>query len=145
MNRRRGLGILFDAIEYMFAGGCLLAMNFVFMFLFGLLRNLPAILRAGREVLREILILTYRLYRPVITNAQPVTQRRLGIDIGRPPVRVIAAGFLSLLIMLGLDLILRWRVSVFWSVLAVLHGSAVGLIWDGLERADGLRMGEDLQ
>jgi hypothetical protein len=139
------MGVLLDAFEYMFAGGCLLAMNFVFMFLFGLLRNLPAILRAGREVLREILILTYRLYRPVITNAQPVTQRHLGIDIGRPPMRVIAAAFLSLLIMLGFDLILRWRVSAFWSVLAVLHGSAVGLIWDGLERADGLRMGEDLQ
>jgi hypothetical protein len=60
-------------------------------------------------------------------------------------MRVIAAAFLSLLIMLGFDLILRWRVSAFWSVLAVLHGSAVGLIWDGLERADGLRMGEDLQ
>jgi hypothetical protein len=145
MNRRRGTGILLDAFEYMFAGGCLLAMNFVFMFLFGLLRNLPAILRAGREVLREILILTYRLYRPLIARAQPVTHRHLGIDIGRPPMRVIAAAFLSLLIMLGFDLVLRWPVSVFWSVLAVLHGSAVGLIWDGLEQADGLRMGEDLQ
>jgi hypothetical protein len=139
------MGILSDALEDMFARGCLLAMNFVFMFLFGLLRNLPAILRAGREVLREILILTYQLYGPVIAIAQPVAHRHLGIDIGRPPMRVIAAGILSVLIMLGFDLILRWRVTVFWSALAVLHGSAVGLIWDGLEQADGLRMGEDLQ
>jgi len=139
------MGILLDAFEYMFAGGCLLAMNFVFMFLFGLLRNLPALLRAGREVLRETLIMTYRLYRPVITHAQAVTHRLLGIDIGRSPMRVIATALLSLLIMLGFDLVLRWRVSVFWSVLAVLHGSAVGLIWDGLEQADGLRTGEDLQ
>ena len=91
MNRRRGMGILLDAFEYMFAGGCLLAMNFVFMFLFGLLRNLPALLRAGRQVLRETLIITYRLYRPVITHAQVVTHRLLGIDIGRPPMRVVAS------------------------------------------------------
>jgi hypothetical protein len=145
MRRRRGMGVLLDAFEYMFAGGCLLAMNFVFMFLFGLLRNLPAILRAAREVLREILVLTYRLYRPVIAHAQGVTHRHLGIDIGRPPMRVIATALLSLLILLGFDLVLRWRVSAFWSVLACLHGAAVGLIWDGLEQAEGLRMGENIQ
>ena len=145
MRSRRGMGVLLDAFEYMFAGGCLLAMNFVFMFLFGLLRNLPAILRAVREVLRETLILTYRLYRPVIAHAQAATHRHLGIDIGRPPMRVIAASLFSLLIMLAFDLILRWQVSVFWGVLAVLHGTAVGLIWDGFERADGLRMGETTQ
>jgi hypothetical protein len=138
------MGILLVALEFMFAAGCLLAMNFVFMFLFGLLRNLPAILRAAREALREILILTYRMYRPFIAYAQAVTHRHLGIDIGRPPMRVIAAGLLSLLIMLGFDLVLGWRVSPFWSVLAFLHGSAVGLIWDELEQTDGLRTGETI-
>ena len=74
MRSRRGMGILLDAFEYMFAGGRLLAMNFVLMFLFGLLRNLPAYLAGSAEVLREILIMTYRLYRPVVARAQPVTQ-----------------------------------------------------------------------
>jgi len=145
MRRRRGLGILLDAFEYMFAGGCLLAMNFVFMFLFGLLRNLPTILRAARVTVREILVLTYRLYRPVIGGAQAAIHRSLGTDIGRSPMRVITSALLSLLVMLLFDLILRWRVSLFWSLLAILHGMVVGWLWDGLEQADGLRMGEDLQ
>lgn len=145
MRRRRGFGVLFDAFEYMFTMGCLLAANFVFMFLLGLLRNLPAILRAARLAAREILILTYRLYRPVIIGSQAAIHRSLGIDIGRPPMRVVASAVLSLLLMLLFDLILRWRVSLFWSVLAILHGSIAGLMWDGLEQADGLRMGETIQ
>ncbi len=139
------MGILFDAFEYMFAGGCLLAMNFVLMFLFGLLRNLPVILKAAREALREVLILTYRIYKPLIGHLQPVTNRYLGIQIGRTPVRMLATGLISLLLLLALDLLLRWRVSLFLSVLALLHGATVGLLWDELDQTGGFRTGEQVQ
>ena len=142
MRRRRGMGVLLDAIEYMFAGGCLLAMNFVFMFLFGLLRNLPEILRGARAVLREILILTYRMYRPLLERLEPFGQRHLGIQIATGPLRTLATSLLSLFVLLALLLILRWRITLVPSLLALLHGATVGLLWDELERPDGMRTGE---
>jgi len=145
MRSRRGMGILFDAFEYMFAGGCLLAMNFVWMFLFGLLRNLPALLKAAREGLREFLILTYRAYKPIVAHLQPVTQRYLGIQIGGAPARVLCTAALSLLVLLVIDLLLRWRVSVFFSALAILHGAIVGFLWDELDQGAEFRTGERIQ
>ena len=136
------MGILFDAFEYMFAGGCLLAMNFVFMFLFGLLRNLPAILSAARQTVRELLVLTYRLYKPLILRLQPAAQRYLGIQIGRAPVRLGATAIISLLVLLTLDLLFGWTVSLFLAIVAAVHGALVGLLWDDLEQSDGLRTGE---
>ena len=145
MNRRRGTGILLDAFEYMFAGGCLLAMNFVWMFLFGLLRNLPALLKAAREALGELLILTYRAYKPVVAHLQPVTQRYLGRRIGTTAVRVLCSSAISLFVLLAIDLLLRWRVSVFFSALAVLHGAIVGFLWDELDQGAEFRTGERIQ
>lgn len=140
--RRRGMGILFDAFEYMFAGGCMLAMNFVCMFVFGLLRNLPEILGSARHALRELLILTYRLYRPLIVRLQPAAQRYLGIEIGRGPMRLGATAIFSLMLMLALDALLGWSISLFLSVVAAIHGALVGFLWDGLEQGDGLQTGE---
>ena len=139
------MNILFDILEFTFAGGCLLGMNFILMFFFGLLRNLPAILRAARQTLREILILSYRVYKPVIAHLQPITNRYLGIQIGKTPIRILATGLISLLILLGIDLVLGWSVSIFFSVLAILHGAVVGLLWDDLEQTEGQRMGENIQ
>ncbi len=143
--RRRGMGILFDAFEYMFAGGCLLVMNFLLMLLFGILRNLPAIFSAARQTLREILILTYRLYKPLIIRLEPAAQRYLGIQIGRSPMRLGAAAIISLMILLLVDLLLSWPVSLFLSVMAIAHGALVGFLWDDLEQADGLRTGERIE
>jgi hypothetical protein len=138
------MNILFDILEFMFAGGCLLGMNFILMFFFGLLRNLPAILRAARQTLREILIMSYRVYKPVIAYLQPVTNRYLGIQIGRTPMRILATGLISLLILLGFDLVLGWSVSIFFCVLAILHGAIVGLLWDQFGQTESQRMGENI-
>jgi hypothetical protein len=138
------MSILFDILEFMLAGGCLLGMNFILMLIFGLLRNLPAILHTARQVLREILIMSYRVYRPVIAYLQPITRQYLDIQIGKMPSRIFATGLISLLILLGLDLVLGWNVSIFFSVLAILHGATVGLLWDELEQTEGQRMGENI-
>lgn len=139
------MGILFGVFEYMCVGGFLLAMTFFMMFLFGLLRNFPAILSASRQVLREILIMSYRIYKAIIAYLQPVINRYLGIQIGKTPMRILVTGLISLLILLAFDLVVGWRVSLFFSVLAILHGFVVGLLWDELDQAEGQRMGENIQ
>ena len=137
--------ILTDAFEAMFAGGCLLAMNFVLMLLFGLLRNLPAILSAARRTLREVMILTYRLYKPLIMRLEPIMQRHLGIQVGKSPLRLGATALMSLLGLLIIDLLLSWPVSLFLSILAAAHGALVGFLWDDLVQADNLRTGERIE
>lgn len=139
------MGILTDAFEAMFAGGCLLAMNFVLMLLLGILRNLPEILSAARRTLRELLIMTYRLYKPLITRLEPVAHRYLGIQVGSSPLRLGVTAIISLLILLIVDLVLSWPVSLFLSVLAAAHGALVGFLWEELEQADSLRTGERIQ
>ncbi len=116
MQRRHGMGFLFNAFEFVFAGGCLLGLNFILMFLFGLLRNFPAILDAARQALKEILKISYWAYRPIITRLQPVMHRYLGIQIEKTPVRILATSLLSLLLLLGFNLVLGWSVSIFFIV-----------------------------
>ena len=146
MNRRRGgISILLDAFEYMFASGCLLAMNFVLMALFGVLRNLPTIMKAAREAVRELLILTYRAYRPLICRLQPIAYQNLGIELGRTALRVVATSIFSLVLLLAFDLVVGWRISILLSVLAIVHGATVGLLWDELDQPNGFRTGERIQ
>ena len=144
MRRNRGMGILFDAFEFLFVETFLLATNMFLMFFFGLLRNLPEILRSARHALREFLILTYRAYKPIVNRLQPIAQRLLHLEIGKTPLRVIATGIISLLLLLVFDLVVGWPISLLLSVLAILHGTTVGLLWDDLDHADGLQTGERL-
>lgn len=139
------MGILFDAFETMFAGGCLLSMNFILMFFFGLLRNLPAILHAARQILREILIMSYRIYSQIITRLQPTSRRYLGIEIGRTPMRIVTTCLISLVLVLSTSLVLGWGLSIILSFLAILHGLIVGLLWEELDQAEGQQMGEKIQ
>jgi len=139
------MGILFGSLEYMFAAICLMGINMILMFVFGLLRNFPAILQAARHLVREILILSYKVYRPLLVQLQPVAHRYLGLDATKTPIRMLAAALLSFLLLLIFYLALGRRISIFVSFLAILHGGLVGLLWDELEQTDGLRTGEKIQ
>ena len=139
------MGILFGSLEYMFSAICLMGINMILMFIFGLLRNFPAILQAARHLVREILILSYKVYRPVLVQVQPVAHRYLGLDATKTPIRMVAAALLSLLLLLIFYLALGWRFSLFAGLLAIIHGGLVGLLWDELEQTDGLRTGEKIQ
>ena len=142
MRRRRGMGILF---EYMFSTGCLLGMNFVFIFLFSLIRNLPNIFRVSRHVLREILKLTYRVYKPVITHLPQVVQQYCWVKIQNSPKPIIATTLISILLLLVLGWILNWGISIFSIILATLHGGTVGFLWDGLDQVGSLHTGEKIE
>ena len=144
MRRRNGTGCLFGLFEFLIVGLIMMTMNLFMTIVLSILRNLPAILRAMRQALRESLIWAYKLYHPIIATIQPLMVQRFGINLARPLLRTITTSLFSLLLLLGFDLILRWRVMVFFVVLAILHGLVVGLLWDELEQTDHLRTGEKI-
>ncbi len=47
-----------------------------------------------------------------------------------------------MLVLLAIDLLLDWRVSAFFSALAILHGAIVGFLWDELDQGSDFRTGE---
>ena len=63
----------------------------------------------------------------------------------RASARTLKTPAISLCILLAIDLLLRWRVSVFFSALAVLHGAIVGFLWDELDQGAEFRTGERIQ
>lgn len=144
MRRARGTGCLFGLLEYMIVGSILMSINLFMTILFGLIRNLPTILRAARQALRESLIWAYKLDRPILAAIQPLLYQLFKINLAGPLLRTITTALFSLLVLLGFDLVLRWRVMVFFVVLAILHGVIVGLLWDELEQTDHLRTGEKI-
>jgi hypothetical protein len=139
------MGIFFGVFEYMFTTGCVLGMNFIFIFLFGLIRNLPGILRVARSALREIIILSYRAYKPVIVHLPSVVQRYCWVEIRNTPRPIAATILISILLLLFLDWLFGWNVSLFFIVLAILHGAIVGFLWDELDQGDDLRTGEKIE
>lgn len=139
------MGILFEAFEYLFTTGCMMVMNLILMFLINLLRNLPGILRAVRHALRELLILTYRAYKPLIVRLYPLMQRYRGVKTRNTPTTIITTTIISLLLMLLFSLALGWNVSLFFVILAILHGATVGLLWDEFDHTDDLRTGEKIE
>jgi hypothetical protein len=49
------------------------------------------------------------------------------------------------LVLLAIDLLLGWGVSVFFSAVAVLHGAIVGFLWDELDQGAEFRTGERIE
>lgn len=139
------MGMLFRATGFLLVGTCFLAMNFVLMFLFGFLRNLPALMIVARRVFREVLSWTLAVFRPILSACDPLLRQYLGVDSRNPALRVAETSTLSLVVFLALSLLVGWHVSWLAVTLATGFGLVAGLVWDDLEQSDHLRVGESLQ
>ena len=127
------------------AGTCLASLSLAFLSIAALLRLLPRFLNLIRLGLRGLLILSFRFYHLLLTRMAPIIQQRLNIDILAGHLRVIASLLLSLI--LGLLFLLLTNLSVTgWGIwLSLLHGLAVGLAWDEIEKPGGLQLGVKIQ
>jgi hypothetical protein len=126
-------------------GVCLASLSLLFFSIAGLLRLLPGVINLVRRVLRGLLILSFRFYRLLLTCVAPFFEQRLNIDIFAGLSRVIASTILSLILGLLLLALLNLPLTE-WSVgLCFLHGLAVGLAWDEIERPGGLQLGAETQ
>jgi len=139
------MGLLFRASGFLLVGTCFLAMNFVLMFLFGFLRNLPALMTVARRVFRELLYWTVELYRPVVKAVDPILQEYLSVDSRNPYLRMAATSTLSLLSYLTIFLLVGWHISWLGAAMAGAFGSIAGFVWNDIENAEGLRIGESLE
>ncbi len=133
---------LFDRV---LVGTCLVSLSLVFLSLAALLRLLPRLLHLIGRCLRGLLILSFRLYRLLLTRIAPPLQRRLRVDILDGPARLIASVVLSLALGALVLVLSRFRVTAWSIVLWLLHGLFVGLAWDEIEEPGGLRLGAKIQ
>ena len=134
-------GLIAQVFEHILVGACLTAFSMVLFSLALLLRLFPRLLGFARLCLRELLTLSFRLYRMILTWLDTIFQYRLGVNLLTGYRRVLACLFLSLI--LGLLIVTLAGLSISgWSViLSLLHGLIVGLTWDEIEEPEGFRLG----
>lgn len=138
------MDLLLRVAVYTCFGSCLLVLNFVYLLLQGLFRNLPTLVSFFRRATREFLLLTYHLYQPILVWGQPHVWRYLGVNLRSIYVRTTATTLLSLMLLTLIYLIFGWQFSVLGIGLAILHGLAVGIVWDDIGHPDGLQIGEEV-
>ena len=136
------LGLMFRLLGSVLAGVCLAALGLILSGLAALLRLLPRLTRLG---LRGFLILSFRLYHLLLTRVAPGVEQHLNVKVLAAPSRVVACFLLSLV--LGLSFLLLTNLPVTgWGVgLSLLHGLAVGLAWDEIEKPGGLQLGVKIE
>lgn len=124
-----------------FLGVCLGSASLTLLALAALLRATPWLLHLLRRGLRGLLILSFRLYRLLLSPLAPMVREMAQVDITIGVGRVVACILLSLLFGLALVLLVGQPVTG-WSVgLSLAHGLALGLAWEEIESPGGLQLG----
>ena len=139
------MGLFLTVVEVGVVGTCLLSLSFIILGLFGLFRNLPAVFTFMRRVLGWFMVLTLRLYQPILTYFRPLVFQYGGLDLLQIPTRIAATTVLSLVLLLFINFMTGWQISAFSIGLSVLHGCSTGLVWDAIGKSDGLQIGEKLE
>jgi hypothetical protein len=139
------MGFVFRVLGNILLGGFLSIMSILMLGFFGLLRNLPMILNLILRFLNWFVRLTYRFYLTILNYIRPFIGEYLNIDILTIIPRVVASVVLSLFLFLLFYWIADIRLSIFSIGLAVFHGLFVGYVWDGIIKANGLHIGENIQ
>jgi hypothetical protein len=139
------MGLFLTVVEVGVVGTCLLSLSFIILGLFGLFRNLPAISTFVRRILGWFMVLTLRLYQPILTYLQPLVLQYVSLDLLQIPTRIAATTVLSLVLLLFIHFMTGWQISAFSIGLSILHGFSTGLVWDAIGKSDGLQIGEKLE
>ncbi len=139
------MGLILTVIEYSVVGTCLLSLGFLILGLFGLFRNLPAISNFVRRILGWLMVITLRLYKPILTYLRPLGLQYAGVDLLQIPARLAATMILSLALLLFIHFMTGWHISTFSIGLSILHGFSIGLVWDSIDKSEGIQIGEKLE
>ncbi|MBN1536196.1 MAG: hypothetical protein JW908_05645 [Anaerolineales bacterium] len=135
------LQMLFGMFEHALVGTCLAALSLVLFSLAGLLRFFPRLASFLMTCLRGLLILSFRLYHLVLTFLNPISQNSMGIDVLSGYFRLIACILISLTIFTVIFLVFGAHWSGWLFLIPIVHGLAVGLAWDEIEKPGGLQLG----
>lgn len=134
------LGVLVGLLEHSLVGLCLASLSMLLFSLALLLRQTPRLASLLYQCLRWILILSFRFYRLILVQVNQIAGQNLGIDLISGFTRILACLVLSLI--LGMLIVVLTNLPLAWAAgLSILHGLAVGLAWDDIERPLGFQLG----
>lgn len=124
---------------------CLVMWVQVFVVLAFALRLVPTLLRWVGDGLRVFLMVSYRLYRLILTPLAAWVRAMFGLDLLIGFWRVVAVTALS--VGLGLLIVVLTPLVLSLPIVGVclVHGLLVGLIWDEAENIGHLHLGARLQ
>jgi len=126
-------------------GTCLFVFAWTIISLVILLRFLPNILSFLLRIVRGTLILSFRLYRAILSYFAFPLQSNLHVDVLNGLPRVVATVGLSLSLGVPLFLLTNWTATGLAIVLCILHGLLVGLAWDEIQAPGGLQLGSKIE
>ena len=135
------LNLLTGLFNQVLLAGCCLSLVLVFVSLAGALRLLPVALRYLRLALHVGLILTVKGYRLLFKQVAPIAEQFLGVDLFSPYPRVIASVLVSIGVGMVFIAVTQAPVTLWNLGFCVLHGLAVGVMWENLEDPDDLLLG----
>ena len=104
------------------------SLNIFFLFLTGLLRAFPSLMKYARILLREFLKLSIQLFRMILDQVVPFIFNRFGVDIRVGLWLLTFTVLLSLLLGSLIILIFGFSFSVWSLGICVLHGLLVGRV-----------------
>lgn len=133
--------LILRILSRFFFGSLLFSMILLFLSVATSIRLFPRLLRIIHRFLRGFLILSYRLYRTLLTSLFPAISQWFDVDILQGNFRLAFCVSFSLIIsLIPISLLApTWAlwVLVFW----ILHGLFVGLAWDDIENPEGIQLG----
>ncbi len=139
------IGTILHLFGNLFIGICVSAISLLFVSLAITIRLLPKFLSFSRLCLRGFLILSFRLYKMILTPISNPLERMFNINILSNLPRVVATMMLSVTGYLFIVHLTKLNTPDWLIALAILHGLTVGVIWGGLMQPGGLQLGVDIQ
>ncbi len=126
-------------------GTCLITVNLIFVLIAALVGWLPAIAGFLQRTFRGSLVLSYRLFKYLLSSADPFAEQYLGLRLSSGTPRILATVVLSLLFMGVILLLTPLDFSVWLLGFAVVHGLLVGFLWGDVLEPGSLHLGSRLQ
>lgn len=108
------------------------------------IHNLPKLVRLFRQLIRQLLYLSYLLYREILSWIDHRVSYQTESSLLENPLRTIVCIGLSLISYLLISAIFNQEISPCFIGCSLLHGFLVGYLWKDFFEPDGLNLGEKM-
>ena len=135
------LAIVSRLFSTLIVGSCFLSVTLFFLSLAASLRMLPKLIGFLMQVLRGLMILSYRLFTIILDSLADPVYRLFIVDLYALFARTIVTTLLSASVGLSIHLLTDLSWSIWIIAGCAIHGILVGLIWDKFLEPGGLMLG----
>jgi len=121
-------------------------LNLLVVTMTGVLRLLPAFMKATRSILEKFIELSNRFYQLILDQLSPFFARRWGIDIQSGLLRLLSTNLLSLVFGCLLFILLGLPITLLGIGVCLVHGMVTGLMGQGsTQEEDDFFLGKDVE